>query len=564
MNVLGCLAFFTLFLVFSLVAMQFASARRLTLLGRVVGLLASCLAIRYFVIPAWNPDGDVAYGVKAFFEIVFLHAFAGAVAKNATGDALARRSGIVSDLIFRLALVAGLYMAFYDVVAFWPIFGQLWFWVYILVIYAFVASLTVVFSNKAMAAAEYAADGGSKRIAVARGGMSCLGIIAVAAISIATSIYFISCIVSQNYRRTANRQIEDVVSVLREKVSEKMPKLAKKTSGIMVLWDKVLEKDRRIMDSKNTGTLDIRSRRKVRRSLGELRELLLPFDSRTLLDAVQSLDRQIASVKAKISKETEAKLFHPERAEKIDHRIAELEEKLATLETSRSGAASNILSNLDAIGIHMEGETAERCLFTVNVGDLVDNAIVAKNVSIVVENLKQLMAKTGDIESAKRYFGTYLIMIDVQSECYRRYIAKSESGIWRDSILNLRSDAEKSRERNLAEAANEKYTEGERTALERNVKTNERTIAAANAHLAILKKHEDIVRGKLAEAERLHTVALNSYETVSIAGGLLEQISANQDAFDAMLELKLPAIETFDDAAMQEEFDAITQKLMKE
>ena len=34
--------------------------------------------------------------------------------------------------------------------------------------------------------------------------------------------------------------------------------------------------------------------------------------------------------------------------------------------------------------------------------------------------------------------------------------------------------------------------------------------------------------------------------------------------FEALLELKLPDIAFFDDAAMQAEFDAITQKLMKE
>lgn len=83
----------------------------------------------------------------------------------------------------------------------------------------------------------------------------------------------------------------------------------------------------------------------------------------------------------------------------------------------------------------------------------------------------------------------------------------------------------------------------------------------ADAYLEVLCQHEEIVKGKLAEAERLHTLALNPCGTVSIASGLLDQVNANQTAFDAMLELTLPSIAAYDDAGMQEEFGAITRKL---
>ena len=296
-------------------------------------------------------------------------------------------------------------------------------------------------------------------------------------------------------------------------------------------------------------------------SLGELRELLLPVDSRAILSAVEKLDRDIASEKKGLAAARERRLFHPAGAEKWEKRIRAREEKLPELEKARADAAAKVLADLDAIGIHLEGETAERCLFTVNTGDLVDNAIVAKNISILVENLKRLMAETGDAESAKRYFGTYLVMIDVQAECYRRYIAKSESGEWRKGVEGIRRDADGARARNALEAGKDGYAEAEREGFRRNVALNERTIAAADAYLEVLRQHEEIVKGKLAEAERLHTLALNSYETVSIASGLLEQVNANQTAFDAMLELTLPSIAAYDDAGMQEEFDAITRKL---
>lgn len=550
--------FFLGFVLATLLAAAAGAARKLTWLGRALGLLAVFLGVRYFVIPAWMPEGELAYKTKAVFELLFLHSLAVAASVGITMGTQSRWGGGLGDLLVRLALVGGLYLAFWDVVSVWPLLGQAWLWLYLLAVVALGGWLRTVWMNKNLQALSEAESG---KEVVTRGGLTCLGALLAAVLGLVSTVYFVICILSAEDRAAANREIGNVVATLREAMSEKMPLVEKQTAKLLAVWEKALEVDRKMMERGGGRTADARSRREVANSLGELRKLLLPVDSRAILSAVEKLDRDIASEKKGLASAREGLLFHPDAAEKWEKRIRAREEKLAALEGARAEAAGKVLTDLDAIGIHLEGETAERCLFTVNTGDLVDNSIVAKNVSILVENLKRLMAETGDAESAKRYFGTYLVMIDVQAECYRRYIAKSESGVWRKGVEGIRRDADGARARNALEAGKAGYAEAEREGFRRNVALNERTIAAANAYLEVLRQHEEIVKGKLAEAERLHTLALNSYETVSIASGLLDQVNANQTAFDAMLELTLPSIAAFDDAGMQEEFDAITRKL---
>ena len=149
-------------------------------------------------------------------------------------------------------------------------------------------------------------------------------------------------------------------------------------------------------------------------------------------------------------------------AEAINAKIAEEEEKLAKLESERAEAIAKARVDLKAIGLEMpEGSV----FLTVDLGDIVDNAIVAKNIGMVVENLKSLMdSEKGDPVVAKRYYGAYVVMLDVQSECFRQYLGKAKSGIWRDGVLEIARDAETAKAKNEAKAAADGATEFEKKA----------------------------------------------------------------------------------------------------
>ena len=301
----------------------------------------------------------------------------------------------------------------------------------------------------------------------------------------------------------------------------------------------------------------------MRKQFDRVRELLLPVDSRDLLAAVDDLDKRIAETQKDIVSAEGDRVRHPDEAERYDARINDIKDKKAKLEAERANQAAKVMDNLRNIGLNMPGSAAERCIFPVNVETLIDNAVVAKDIAVVVENLGRFL-NSEDLTTAKRYFGMYLVMIDVQAEGFRQYLEKSEDGEWRNGINEILRGAEAAVKSDTANAAQTRFTDHEREIFRKNAAMNKKTIEAANAYLGLLKQHEEIIRVKLREAERIREVAQSSWNTVSLASDLKEIVKTSHEAFEALLSLELPPLVLFDDSALQAEFDAITRKLRKE
>ena len=338
-------------------------------------------------------------------------------------------------------------------------------------------------------------------------------------------------------------------------------------SNVANRWEKIVAECDRVVGgyqkSLKPGAKPKAPKKSDRRQLERVRELLLPVDCHDLLSAVDELDRRISDTQKEIIKAEGARVRHPDEAGTYDARIRAIRDNKAKLEAERANQAAKVLENLRGVGLNMPGSAAERCIFPVNVETLIDNAIVARDIAVVVENLGRFM-NSEDLTTVKRYFGMYLVMIDVQTEGFRQYLDKSENGEWRKGINEILRGAEAAVKSDTANAAQSRFTDREREIFRKNAETNQKTIEAANAYLLLLKQHEDIIRGKLREAERVREVAQSSWNTVSLASDLKEIVKSSQEAFESLLSLELPPLVLFDDTALQAEFDAITRKLRKE
>ena len=286
MQVLQFLLFILLFPIITAMTISMSGSRRLTVIGKIVGVLAVFAAIRYVVIPIWVPDGRFWQCVKAVFEVLCLHGLAASPALYRKEGAFSAIGGLASSLAVRLVFIGGLYWAFYDVISVWPVFGQLWYWAYILmttVVGRWLGEAWFVHMLSWLRKSLRRQDDSNWKPPAFNLKISCLGAIVLSLISLASFVYFVVCIVSSECRHSANDYLEDIVMTLRENVSRNFPEFTKKTSGIMMLWDEALKKDREILDKNHPKTADVRSRSAIKRSLNELRTMLLPFDSRRVL-----------------------------------------------------------------------------------------------------------------------------------------------------------------------------------------------------------------------------------------------------------------------------------------
>ncbi len=345
----------------------------------------------------------------------------------------------------------------------------------------------------------------------------------------------------------------NIVSDIQANVAKRWEKIVAECGGVVDIYQK----------QSKPGVRPKAPDRSVRKQLERVRELLLPVSCRDLLAAVDDLDKRIADTQKEIVSAEGDRVRHPDEAEKYDARINEIKDKKSDLVAERTVQAAKVLENLRGVGLNLPGSAAERCLFPVNVETLIDNAIVAKDIAVVVEHLGRFL-DSNDLATAKRYFGMYLVMIDVQAEGFRQYLEKSEDGEWRKGIKDILRGAEVAVRSDTENAGQTRFTDHEREIFRKNAEMNKKTIEAANAYLDLLKQHEDIIRGKLRDAERVREVAQSSWNTVSLASDLKAIVKTSHEAFKALLSLELPPLVLFDDTALQAEFDAITRKLRKE
>ena len=530
-----------------------AGARKLSLLGKAVLLLPCFAALRYFVIPLWTPDATFWQYVKAICEVLVLHGLSwqrgSRREEKPEAGAGAKEPGLLPRLVFRIFFVGCVYLAFYDVISVWPVFGQIWYWVYVIALSAFASVNVESWAKERRPGLRY----------IVR---SCIVAATLACISIATLVYFVCCIVSSDYRHSVNDGVEDLVLALCGEVAKAMPDISNTTFDLMEIWDEALKADRAFLDKQHPKTAEVRSRAAVKRSLAELRDMLLPIDSQVVLLNIRRFDIKIASQREDLAKLRERRGLHPEKAEALDAKISKAEEVLNSLEAARAEALEKTRADLKAIGLDFPEKSP---FLLVDLDNLIDNAIVAKNTGIVVDNLKSIVeAERGNSEAAKRYYGAYVVLLEVQSECFRQYLAKAATGIWRKGVENIENEASNAIYNNLVKAQEEGRTEEERVAFSHAAQTNRKTLAAAQAYLMILDRHEAAVKEKLAAVEERHGVALSLWESVDIAGSFSDQIVADSADFEALIELKLPELSFVDNDALQAEFDSITRQLSKE
>jgi hypothetical protein len=300
---------------------------------------------------------------------------------------------------------------------------------------------------------------------------------------------------------------------------------------------------------------------KIRKQLGRVRELLLSTNAQKLLEEVDDIDEDIAAIEEDIREaQKDRQLADEGDKDGYTRKIDELAGKKAALQKRRREEAAKVCAELKALGLNVGGKAAEECLFTANLGDIIDGVIVSKNVAVVVENLRELMM-VGDVTASRRYYGMYLVLVDVQIACFEDYLEKSRGGTWRGRLNRMREDAIALRERAKAVIASQNYLPGQDASLLQSSRQNEATLKAIDAYLKVLDSHEAVIAEKLATARKVREVIAISYETLNLAGDFIQFAKSSQNLFNSLEQLTLPPIELFNDAAIQQEFLEITKKL---
>ena len=301
--------------------------------------------------------------------------------------------------------------------------------------------------------------------------------------------------------------------------------------------------------------------RAIQKHLQRARQLLLSTNSQELLQKISKLEEKLDEIRRETDGWRNKMIISPDKREEYQKKIDKLESQKAELDASRAEMRGEILAELQGMGLKIDEKTADCFLSNVCSDTIIDDTIIAKNIAAVVENLRQLMS-TSDVKTAKRYFGMYIVLVDVQLECFREYLEKSDEE-WSPGVNSIIAEAEETMNEALRNAENTSYTPEQRAIFRNNAAMNKRTIQAARAYTSMLGSQAMVVKRKMEAAQRIRNVAMNSYNTVRLAGDFLSLIQSNGRTFDAILEMDIPAVFTYDDSGLQQEFLQITRRLQE-
>ena len=301
-------------------------------------------------------------------------------------------------------------------------------------------------------------------------------------------------------------------------------------------------------------------REKIRAVQLRIRELLLSADAKSILKKVDRFDEEIAERRKQVGELTEERQFNPEDAEKLDRKIRKAKDALAELEAGRANAVEGVRAEFESLGLKCGG-SADVLMRLVDRCDIVDNVIVAKGVCEIVDKLRAVMG-AGDLTAARRYYGVYLTLVDVQALCYEQYLEKcnGEDG-WRKRLETREAAVRELAETAKAGMSDSRYSEASRDQFRRNLASNNLTLQCMETYRKVLDSHESVIRRKLEKVRLVRNLAANTYGTVANLSDLIQEMKASQDDFAAVLELELPELEEFSDAAAQEQLQNITRML---
>ena len=280
---------------------------------------------------------------------------------------------------------------------------------------------------------------------------------------------------------------------------------------------------------------------------------------------LHELEQHIGELKTKQlmspSKEPAWKIWKEDQAD-YEKKIKVLEDKIALNHARQAEIKTEIVQKMAEIGVNITPAQIDSLLYSVTSNDDLQLIVVFDNVKSITAKLRELTVQSSEnIETARRYYGMYTVLLKILMHLQDNYIANVDQEYIPaiDAIIRENQSLMKQTQRLLA-----------------NSQANHRAMYQANLNAQILTNRTAVLyknflngnqrRIKLSrdKTQKEYQVAENTYQTVSTAYNLLALIQQADQLFAALSELKTPELLTFENNNMRREFEKLTNRMMAE
>jgi hypothetical protein len=240
-----------------------------------------------------------------------------------------------------------------------------------------------------------------------------------------------------------------------------------------------------------------------------------------------------------------------------EKKIASAEEEIVAAKEAILGEKDLLVKDLARIGMKLDADSIDKLLDSITGDEFMRVSIIFDNAKKFAAELERLTNESGeDLETAKKYYGVYLMLLKTVSRLQNKFIENVDQ----EYYPKLDKFADKARQ-NIADAKKAIRLGGDQAVLENNIDSNRMTYDAAMFYKQGLaeQKHQ-MMLANLATKKSILTAA-NTYKTVALSKDVAELMAVSRRAFNSITGLEVPDLRPFENQKMRKAFSEMTREL---
>ncbi len=251
--------------------------------------------------------------------------------------------------------------------------------------------------------------------------------------------------------------------------------------------------------------------------------------------------------------------FDADDKEKIQNNILKLEEKIAYTDAKKSEIIVAVQNRLSDFGTYVTEEQVEALLIKVNADDILSMTTIFPIISEFANYLGQVTQDTGeDLEAAKKYYGMYVMLLELQLFIQDQYINKLDY-----TFIPQINELRKSNVKLIEDTKRlvRKAKGNNKNVYQNNLDNQRFTLKAVDLYKKQLQSDLKKIKNAKYRLKEDYLVAVNTYKTVDLSFNVANLINENSKLFDDVMNLQAPDLISFENEKMKEEFEKLTAQM---
>lgn len=258
-------------------------------------------------------------------------------------------------------------------------------------------------------------------------------------------------------------------------------------------------------------------------------------------------------------KKKQSLAYEPAEKANYDLKIAKQNAKIKNIKANKQSLIREVQFRLSEFGVDVTDDQVEALLVKVNANDILSMSTTFPVIAKFATHLGEITQNTGeDLVSAKKYYGMYVLLLELQLFIQDQYIDRLENEfIPKIDQLKERSIELISNTKDLMRKSSKKPRE----IFANNLESQEFTLKAINLYKSQLISDLSKVKKAKAKLSEDYKVAMNTYETVDLSFNVSALINANSNLFKDVMTLQAPELIPFENTKLKEEFEKLTLQI---